>query len=454
MAKGSDWPPGPRAASTDISFDGSTEAEVSSIRPDSYRFFNSTGHVQFAIPRGAGLSYAPAFFDRDSVSIRMNQFKRILDFDSDTGQVEVEAGISLFDLHSFLSPKGYYLPVQPGHGRITVGGCIAPDVHGKNQYRDGTFIQQVASLKLFHPFHGIVHLSRESEADLFRATCGGYGLTGIIVSAVLQAKPIRSQKLLLKAEKVGNCQAANKMMTELADESDLLYSWHDFSNLKSEDSPGYVIHARFKADDPSDSKTVNISSPPRLDGHWRRGMPLTLANGLALRAMNTAYKFSLRSAKRGKVTTLDETLFPIHGREIYYRLFGKKGFHEYQALLPHQQIDDYLQGLKEIIRSFGAPVFLASGKHFGGSQDLLRFSGEGTCFAINIPRRNNTDKLLAKVDDLLLKCGGKPNIIKDSRLTADVVRAAYPEFDKFKSTLREWDSKRLFRSELSERLDL
>ena len=143
-------PAWPTAQCRISSFDGGIHLRSTLQRPDRYRFWNASVS-ESRIPRGAGLSYAAASFREGGLSVEHTSFNRVLAFDSRTRIVEVEAGISLDALHEFLAPQALYFKIQPGYGRITVGGCIATDAHGKNQTRDGTFINQVAGLTLFHP---------------------------------------------------------------------------------------------------------------------------------------------------------------------------------------------------------------------------------------------------------------------------------------------------------------
>src|ERR1700688_1204279 len=178
----------PRAAQSSfraLSFDGNDLGRCTFQRPDRYAFFDWISTTRCVIARGAGLSYAAASFGTNSVSVDMTSFDRILRFSAKDGLVEVEVGMRIGELFDFLALHGHYLRVQPGHGAISVGGCIAADVHGKNPLRDGTFLSQIESLRLFHPAHGIVDLSNDRNPELFRATCGGYGSTGIIMSACL-----------------------------------------------------------------------------------------------------------------------------------------------------------------------------------------------------------------------------------------------------------------------------
>ncbi|MGY4350491.1 hypothetical protein ACVWXM_006984 [Bradyrhizobium sp. GM7.3] len=158
----------PEADSDFVNFDGRIRARGQLQQPDRYRYWRTDLTETPRISRGSGLSYAAASFLQDGLSVSHRSFDRVTDFDSAHHVVEVETGISLFALHRFLSSRGLYLPIQPGHGRISVGGCIAADVHGKNQSHDGTFINQVESIDLLHPSHGILELSPQKNPDLFR----------------------------------------------------------------------------------------------------------------------------------------------------------------------------------------------------------------------------------------------------------------------------------------------
>ena len=175
-----------------VSFDGTTRAHTRCLQPDRYGFWDKYPSDRPTIPRGAGLSYVAASFSPNSVTIDHSRFNRILAYDEAENTLEVEAGTPLGEIYDFLTPRGRFLAVQPGYPTITVGGCAGADVHGKNQSRDGNFISQVKSARLFHPRHGIIDLSETENPDLFRLTCGGYGLTGNLLSLKLFTKPIQA----------------------------------------------------------------------------------------------------------------------------------------------------------------------------------------------------------------------------------------------------------------------
>src|SRR6266571_127507 len=201
------------------SFDGGTRIETRCFAPDRYRFWD-TGTSQVGISRGAGLSYSPASFSKSVPSVEHSRFNRLLDFDSDRKILEVETGTTLGQVYRFAAPRGLFLPVQPGHPKITVGGCIGADVHGKNQFRDGTFLVVVESLRLFHPNHGLLELSRSSNPEMFFLTCGGYGLTGNIF------------------EFAGDLAHAGA-------QNELVYSWHDFTARGAAFGRGMMVAGNF-----------------------------------------------------------------------------------------------------------------------------------------------------------------------------------------------------------------
>lgn len=437
-----------------ISFDGGSRAAGAIVQPDRYRFWDSYQLSSTAIPRGAGLSYTGASFTQNGLSVSHSAFNRIVDFDRENKIVEVETGISLHDLYSFLFSQGLYLPVQPGHGQISVGGCIAADVHGKNNYRDGTFISQVISITLFHPMHGILHLSRDHEPDLFYLTCGGYGLTGHILKAQLQASAIPAQIIDLRAVKIESIQNSLSEIQNAAAESDFVYTWHDFTGKGDDFGKGFLFKANFAEIETSNIFQTNKVLTASLTSEDRAILPFSLFNHTSAFALNIVYKLKQRKTIRGIQLPLYQALFPAHQLQIYFKLFGRSGFHEYQALLPLDKMCDYLSAIKGRVSRGAPPITLASAKAFGGTQSLLRFSGNGICFALNFPRGQQSHKFMAFLDECLIDLGGIPNIIKDSRLPRSVIDACYPEADRFRSLLHDFDPKRTFRSELSERLGL
>lgn len=440
------WPDGPLLETDVVSFDGSVTQKARIARPDKLDFFRRRSGAGPAIARGAGLSYAAASFGSGATSIDMTLFDRILGFDAAAHTVLVEAGVRLDALHKFLTTKGHYLPVQPGYGRITIGGCIGADVHGKHQAVDGTFINQVKSLRLFHPAHGIVELSPERNASLFRLTVGGYGLTGIVIDAVIEVLPVAGLTVDLKRRSVRSFGETLAMLEAETASSDLVYSWHDMSGDKR--GSGIVTSGVVSAGNGRGDQSLATAA---MTAAWRAKGP-ALVNGLTTGAMNAIYR--LRNGKRTSRMSLDEALFPIHGMETYFKLYGSRGFHEHQAVIPAGRFPEYAAAVKDASRHTGAVISLASAKLFAGTGDLLRFAGEGVCLAINTPTTRRTQAFLELLDDAVIALGGRVNLIKNSHTTRAKAERLFPDYDEFRRLLGEFDPGHTFRSAMSERLGL
>lgn len=444
------WP----AAQCEISsFDGGVRRRATLQRPDRYRFWDEKVSEP-RIPRGAGLSYAAASFREGGLSIEHTSFDRVLDFDSERRIVEVESGISLGTLHQFLASRALFLRIQPGHGRITVGGCIATDAHGKNQARDGTFINQVAGMTLSHPTQGLIDLDDRTEPDLFRLTSGGYGLTGHIIKARLRAVPVPSNTVEARIEPVSDLQSGAGRLASLAAEEDFMYSWHDFSATGAAFGRGFVCAARFVPDLHAPGEPYATVHAPPLSACGRAAWRLPLLNRWTTKALNVSYRAKQLRGGGRSLTTLHDALFPVHAAQTYFTLFGAAGFHELQAIIPIGAVAEYAAAVRDYLVRRPIAITLASGKIFRGKRDLLRFTGDGLCLALNFPRTPEAGHFLDFLDERVIALGGVPNIIKDSRLPVSVVDATYPEAHRFRELLRTFDPKRWFRSELSDRLRL
>jgi len=438
------------------SFDNGVKSTCGIAQPDRYRHWTMTPTDSYQISRGAGLSLSAASFGIESLSVSHDKFNRILNFDSVLGEVEVEAGIRLHSLHNFLVAHGYFLPIQPGHGQISIGGCVAADIHGKNQLKDGTFLEQVISLKLFHPSHGILNLSRESNSDLFLLTCGGYGLTGHILSVRLKTQVLPSPVVITRTQTFSDIDSGLHLLNIEAAGVDFIHSWHDFSQSGKKFGTGMVFMSNFEAIERGDgfSSKTKPAVPKSLGNRHRLPAANLVVNRFSIAALNLAYRNINSTNSKGNQSNIADALFPIHHLQRYYYFLGNRGFHEYQILLPNKVAADFLKQMGAVAKQLKIPITLASGKIFGGEQKLLRFSGDGICFAVNFLRCRQAHILLEWLDSNLVLYGGRPNLIKDSRLPRQIAEACYPEIDKFRMKLRDFDPKRLFRSEMSERLGL
>lgn len=435
-------------------FDRGIKIKCNTQMPDRLRYWDYLKNTKEThIPRGSGLSYSAASFEKKSISISHLNFNRIISFDSEKKLVEVESGLLLRDLFLFLLGKNLYMPIQPGFSEISVGGCIAANVHGKNQKRDGNFINQVESITLFHPSHGIIFASRQVNADVFYLTCGGFGLSGNILTATLRATPAPALEISLKCTKIkiGNLiEASSKENSEV----DFCYSWHNFSTPSKNFAEGLLFSASLQRGDTSkEPPRINF---PELKGKYKPFLiqNKNLWNKSTTRIFNWLYKTSNTWSLGNKEVSLYESLYPIEKNLFYYQLFGRNGFHEYQAIIPTISFLEYVDNIRVYLQKNYIPITLASSKFFSGNESLLNFSGNGICMALNFPRSIKSLQLCEFLDQLVIRLDGKPNIIKDSRLPQYVVDACYPEAEMFRRRLHEFDPKKIYRSELSTRLGL
>lgn len=418
------------------------------------------------ITRGAGLSFAASHFGDAVVTVDNSRFTEIIEYDPETGLLEVQAGATLAHIHNYLREIGRYLVIQPDYPAITLGGCIAVDVHGQNQFSDGNFRQQVHSLKLFHPARGIVSASRAVNSDIFELTCGGYGLTGNVISAKLQTRPLPSPLMALYRVALDDILAMPDLLFKAAAECDFAVSWHDFSARGAAFGRGFLLMGKFVS---AEYKSSLAKRKATLPTYWPLKGPSCSLTGrkskinrdLALyslplnRFVNVLYGGCNRFATEPVLSTMQECFFPASKRrQLYYKLFGRAGFHESELIVPLEQFASFIKAIESWLDKNELAITLAAAKAFKGNQSLLRFEGSGVCFTLNFPRCAAGSGFIEYLDRLTVELGLLPYIVKDSRLPLGVVKHAYQDYDDFKTQLRRYDRERLYRSELSNRLEL
>ncbi|MBK7962087.1 MAG: FAD-binding protein [Bdellovibrionales bacterium] len=445
-----------------VSFDGAESIRGSLYSPDRYRnlesiFAGSEGR-SFSV-RGAGLSYANLSFGRGSSSIAMTQFNRFLDFDEVTGVVEVEAGMTLGTLRS-----GQFL----GDGTLKSSRAILqlqsvvvwPQMFMvKNQFQDLNFKEQVQFVHLFHPVHGYIYCDRLTNPEVFNLTCGGFGLTGIVISVGIRLGRLMSSGVETETIEVEDIFQLPKMLRENSSKFDLLYSWHEF-NTQNNWGHGFLKAGRQvemkndKANGDSCDLSALAKAKQLLSEQRGRHLPMSLLFSSSVWLMNLAYLKKELFNGKGQIQPLVEFLFPVLQKTVYFDLFGRPGFHETQVLIPFDKFEAVMTELRSGLKKFSTPVTLASCKLFTGRQELLRFIGEGIVLAMNFPRNDTSAKLLDWWDQVVIEAQGLPNLAKDSRLSAEVVKKCYPQYDLFLEQLHKWDPKRIFQTAFAVRLGL
>ena len=433
-----------------VSFDGGVRIVQDVQRPDRYRQIEEVDPRRKRIVRGGGYSYAAAGFGGGALVQDVRAFDRVLAFDRESGVLECEGGTTLGRVYEVAQAAGFYLPVQPGYPRITVAGCVAADVHGKNQYKDGTFRRVVRYLRLFHPRRGVVRLDERNEPELLDLTCGGLGLTGHILSVGLQLARLPGRRVRVERVPIPRFEDTAAVLAEHAPRVDFIYTWHDFSRRGDGFGGGFAHAGGFLpgSDGASDERFLPVDARTR--ERWRA----PLLNAATIGPFNRAYGFVQGLGGPAREMDLFAFLFPVATRVVYFELFGRRGFHEYQVIVPAAAFADYARALRGFVEREGAPVTLASCKLFRGTPSHVRFDGDGVCVALDFPRGPAGARLATFLDGLSRDFRTAPNLAKDSRLPREVAAACHPGYAGFRDALARHDPERLYVSELSERLGL
>jgi decaprenylphospho-beta-D-ribofuranose 2-oxidase len=432
------------------SFDGGVVERSGWCRPDRYRMVEAALDSPHVIARGGGYSYAPASFGGGSLVVDMTRLDRVLRFEPQERLIEVEAGARLEQVLAVTAPRGLILPVQPGYPAITVGGCVAANVHGKNPHREGAFRRSVADLTLCHPRLGTLRVSREAEPELFELTCGGYGLTGVIVAATLRLDPLPGCTAAVERVPIGTLAEGLAAVRERTEGSAFAYTWHAAPGRGF--GPGCVYVGTIVPGPPPAAAAV--PSYRRLTAASRARLPLPLWSRASSRALGAGFGALERVRAGRREQPLFDALFPFARRGAYLRLYGRRGLAEHQSLVPHAAAGEFLKRLEREVLAARPPLVMASLKLFRGEPRFVRFESDGVCVTLDLVRSADGLSFMERLDRLLLDCGGLPHLIKDSRLPAAVAARAYPGYHEFRERRRAHDPEGRFRSALQERLEL
>jgi decaprenylphospho-beta-D-ribofuranose 2-oxidase len=405
------------------------------------------------IARGAGRSYGDAAQNGGGAVIDMRGCARVLQIDVDLQRVRVQAGATLGAVMAQIAPHGLTLPVLPGTRHVTVAGAIASDVHGKGHERDGSFARHVHSISLWTPAEGVIEVSPVLRPDLFAATLGGMGLTGIVLEATLAAEPA----FAAVAGDTDRTDSLEQTLAVAGDSARHRYSvaWVDMlargagfgRAVVSRADPLLTSPAALSALQRSLTRGARVDVPAL----W----PAWPLRPELVRAFNAARWRAAPRRERGREERLDSFLFPLDAVGSWSRLYGPAGLFQYQLALPAGR-EQELHRCFELLRGGEAPVYLAVLKRFGpASGGPLSFPLEGWTLAVDVPAAAvRPGGVLDRLDDLLAGAGGRVYLSKDARTSAAHVAAMYPRLDEFRASCAAVDPERALSSDLARRLAL
>ncbi|MDE1147005.1 MAG: FAD-binding oxidoreductase [Azospirillaceae bacterium] len=403
------------------------------------------------IARGNGRSYGdPAMGSRATLSLLPSD--RLMAFDADSGVLTCEAGVMLADILDVFVPRGWFVPVTPGTKFVTVGGAIASNVHGKNHHGAGSFGNHVESLTLALADGRVVRCSPQENADLFAATCGGMGLTGVIVSASFRLMRIETAYIRQETHHAANLETvmamfeANQAWTYSVAWIDCLARGPDLGR-----SLLYLgEHAR--ADELPAGNGQPLVLPPKATRRVPIDFPAFALNRWSVRAFNALYY--RRAQAGGSLIDYDSYFYPLDAILEWNRIYGRPGFLQFQCVLPKATAAAGLRLLLDRVARSGRASFLAVLKLLGKQDGLLSFPMEGYTLALDFPADTGTLGLMLELDAITADHGGRPYLAKDSRCGATLVRQGYPHLGEFQSIRARVDPTGKFSSLQSERLGL
>ena len=403
------------------------------------------------IARGLGRSYGDAAQNAGGRVLMMEHLDGIHEVDLATGTVTADAGVSIEALTRALLPQGLFVAVTPGTWHVTVGGAIAADVHGKNHHRDGSFCDHVLALDLILP-SGERVTARQGD-ELFDATAGGMGLTGVIVSATLRMLRVESPHMVVDRERAAHLDDVMARMAARDDEYRYSVAWIDC--LARGASLGRSVLIR---GDHAPAGRANGSSPDALGG-IRISAPAWTPPGLlrrsTIKVFNEAYYRAAPRQESGRVERLREFFYPLDSVGGWNRIYGPSGFLQYQLVVPYGR-EDALRETLERLSGAGCPSFLAVLKRLGPQRTgMISFPLEGWTLALDIPAAlPGLAPLLDGLDELVAGAGGRVYLAKDSRMRPDVLAAMYPRLGEWRAARERVDAGGVMRSDLARRLEL
>ncbi len=361
--------------------------------------------------------------------------------------VTAPAGMTVAELSDQLFPRGLSLNSLPSYPNVTIGGCIATNVHGQNHYREGCFGNQVEELTLFHPEQGVIKLSRDVRPDIFELTIGGLGLTGVILDVTLQLTEISSSLLDVTVKIFGTLYESYKILLEQKDNFDYFHSWCDLANYEPRNQRGFLYLARFRAIKTRPTKPIDARDPIRPHFHVCPNMFGTSM----IKYVNKLY-FHRYTQSQSIIKSLGDFIFPSKNRLYYFSLFGPAGLIEHQVLIPHASVREYLRRFNLLINEKMPLISLCHIKLFQGEQRHINFDGSGFCLAIHLPANPKTFEFLLALDRVDNEFGCISNIVKDSRLPSSAIASQYSQLDIFRSKLGNYDPGFIFQNTISDKL--
>jgi FAD/FMN-containing dehydrogenase len=418
----------PRPRSADFSWGRYPRAQHRAIHKPTWtddlpRIFEA-GAPGSLLPRGLGRSYGDSCLNDGRDLVDCSRLDRFQGFDAEQGVLRCEPGVTLADVLQVAIPKGWFLPVTPGTRFVTIGGAIANDVHGKNHHRAGTFGHHVRKMAVYRSDYGLLPCSPEENPDLFHATIGGLGLTGIIAWAEIQLRRIWSSRIDVETVPFHSLQEFQKLSSESDDKFEYTFAWLDA--LSAPRTRGIFFRGNH-------DKKPNLEVRNHQPAAVTKFLPAWLLNRYTILAFNKMYFRGKSSGQKAWLQSYDAFFYPLDSFANWNRLYGHGGLLQYHCVVP----ENNSAAIEEILRLTAESrpgAFLAELKRFGSAPaaGMLSFPRPGLALALDFPMRgDSTLRLLETLDTVVLNADGALYPAKDARMSHAVLAASFPRWRTF-----------------------
>jgi len=406
------------------------------------------------IARGLGRAYGDAAQNAGSTVLDTTGLRRVVALDLERGVVTAEAGLDLGSLIALVLPHGWFVPVTPGTRHVTLGGAIACDVHGKNHHVDGSFSRHVESLELVTPGGRVRELRPDDER--FAATAGGMGLTGVIARVRLRLIPVTSAFMRVTTRRAGDLDELMAAMRERDAQFRYSVAWIDCLQRGAALGRGIVLWGDHAEAGELPAKLRR--APLAYANTVRLGVPDVVPSGLlnthTAKAFNALWFAKAPAGERVSYERIAAYFHPLDAVAGWNRLYGRRGFVQYQAVVPDAAADA-VRALLERVSGAGTSSFLAVLKRFGQGTGMMSFPMPGWTLALDIPAgARDLAAVLDELDELVVAARGRVYLAKDARVRPELLGAMYPDLPRWRAVQRSIDPEAAMRSDLAVRLGL
>ena len=430
-------------------------ADVADLDPDRAGDDLRNAGPRGVLVRGLGRSYGDAGQNGGGLVLDGTEHAGLLDLDIADAVATAAAGTSLDALMRQLLPLGWFVPVTPGTRHVTVGGAIASDIHGKNHHHDGTFGAAVTGLRLA-TVEGVRHLAPDTTPAEFWATAGGMGLTGPILDATFRLRRVETASMVVDTDRAADLDTCMAILAEADERAPYSVAWIDC--VATGRSLGRSVittgrHARLDEVPARRRAIAGAFAPP--ERLVAPPAPPGLLNRWTVAAFNELWFRKSPRRRRDELQSIAAFFHPLDGVQHWNRLYGPRGFLQHQCLVPFGE-DEVLRRIIERLAESGAASFLAVLKRFGeANPGHLSFPSRGWTLALDLPvAGDGLHALLDEIDEVVLGCGGRIYLAKDSRARAEVVHQMYPRLDEWREVRAGLDPEGRMQSDLARRLRL